>query len=170
MHRLLNTVKIIIGLLLFFPLCASALPSDSEKNLTITAGPTELNYKTGFNSYEGNVKIDQGETHLTAERLTTQRNPSHKIDEAIAYGLHTLAHYWTIPRAGDPVFHARAKIIKYYPLKSLVILQGSAIVTQGENSFQGPEIVYNIKDQTVISSPSTNGRSTIIIEQTKLES
>lgn len=165
-----NTALMIIGFLLFLPFSVFALPNDSEKNMHITANSTLLNYKTGFNTYEGDVKIDQGETRLTADRITTQRNNNHKMEEAIAYGTKTLAHYWTIPREGDDVFHAKAKIIKFYPLKSLVILEGDVVVNQGNNSFQGPEIIYNIKDQTVVSPPTKKGRSTIIIEQTKLES
>ncbi len=165
-----SSVLAMIGLWLWLPVYTYALPSDSEKNMHITADSTLLNYKTGFNLYEGNVKITQGETRLTAERLTTQRNNNHKMEEAIAYGTKTLAHYWTIPRKGDQVLHAKANIIKFYPLKSLVVLNGNVLVTQGNNSFQGPEIIYNIKDQTVVSPPTKKGRATIIVEQTKLES
>jgi lipopolysaccharide export system protein LptA len=171
MRRHHDAVFLIIGLLLFFPFFAFALPDDSEKNMHIVADSTLLNYKSGFNTYEGNVKIDQGETRLTADHLTTQSNDKHKMQEAIAYGTpQQLAHYWTIPRTGDPVFHAKAKIIKFYPIKSTVVLQGDVVVTQGDNSFRGPEIIYNIKDQTVLSPANKKGRSTIIIESTKLDS
>jgi lipopolysaccharide export system protein LptA len=171
MRRHHDVVLLITGLLLLFPCFAFALPHDSEKNMHITADTTLLNYKSGFNTYEGNVKIDQGETRLTADRLTTQNNARHKMEEAIAYGTaQQLAHYWTIPQPGDPVFHARAKIIKFYPIKSTVVLQGDVVVTQGDNSFKGPEIIYNIKDQTVLSPATKKGRSTIVIEPTKLDS
>jgi lipopolysaccharide export system protein LptA len=145
-----------------------ALPEDSSKNMHIDADSTLFNYKTGFNTYEGNVNVLQGATHLTADRVTTQNNDHHKISEAIAYGKDKLAHYWTVPQKGDPLFHAQAKIIKFYPLTSLVVLQGEVQVTQGNNSFNGSEIIYNIKDQTVTSPANKKGRATIIIDPTKL--
>jgi lipopolysaccharide export system protein LptA len=165
-----DIVILITGFLLLLPCIAFALPDDGKKNLHIIADSTLLNYKSGFNTYEGNIKIDQGETRLTADRFTTQNNTQHKMEEAIAYGTNKLAHYWTIPRKGDPVFHAKAKVIKYYPIKSMVVLQGDVIVTQGDNSFSGPEIIYNIKDQTVLSPVNKQGRSTIIIEPAKSDS
>jgi lipopolysaccharide transport protein LptA len=161
--------KFLCGLLLVLQVTTVfALPEDSGKNMHITADTTLFNYKTGFNTYEGDVKVLQGETHLAADLVTTQNNDHHKITVAIAYGKSKLAHYWTLPQKGDALFHAQAKIIKFYPLTSLVVLQGDVLVTQGNNSFNGPEIIYNIKDQTVTSPANKNGRATIIIEPAKL--
>jgi lipopolysaccharide export system protein LptA len=157
-------------ILLFAATQAWALPEDNTQSMHITADSTLFNYKSGFNVYEGNVSVTQGETRLTADKLTTQSNDKHKIEVAIAYGLHNPAHYWTIPKIGDAPFHARAQTIKFFPQKSNVILDGNALVTQGNNSFHGAEIIYNIKDQ-IVSSPATKkGRSTIIIEPAKLNS
>jgi lipopolysaccharide export system protein LptA len=160
--------RIILSILLGFAMTiAIALPEDSNKSMHIRADSTMLNYKSGFNSYEGNVKLIQGETHLDADRVTTQTNDRHKIAEAIAYGKDkTLAHYWTIPRKGDPEFHAEAKVIKFYPIKSTVILEGDVAVKQGENSFHGPVIVYNMKDETIQVPPSDKGPATIVIQPT----
>lgn len=163
MHRLLKFL-----LLYSFMNTALALPTDDTKVMQIVADSSQLNYKSRNNIYEGNVKVDQGSTHLLADRVTTQNNEHHKLSEAIAYGTKQLAHYWTIPRENDPELHAYAKVIKFYPLKSQVVLEGDVVVTQGENSFHGPSIIYNIKDQTVISPPTIQGRSTIIIEPTKI--
>jgi lipopolysaccharide export system protein LptA len=159
--------RIILSILL---LCASfaaiAMPEDNSKSMHIRADSTLLNYKSGFNSYEGNVKVTQGETHLDADRVTTQNNDRHKIAEAIAYGTKNLAHYWTVPRKGDPEFHAEARVIKFYPIKSTVVLEGDVAVHQGENSFHGPIIVYNMKDETIQVPPSDKGPATIVIQPT----
>jgi lipopolysaccharide transport protein LptA len=149
---------------------AWALPDDGTKNMHIVADTTLFNYKSGFNTYEGKVKVLQGETNLAADRVTTQSNSKHKIEEAIAYGEKSPAHYWTLPKPGDPLFHAWAKIIKFYPQKSTVYLEGNVVITQGNNSFKGPELIYNIKDQTVFSPANKKGRATIVIEPAKFES
>jgi len=167
MCRLHNATAFFIFL---FSMSLFALPGDDQQTMHIDASTSTFNYKTGTNLYEGNVKIDQGTTHLTADRVVTMSNGHHKIEEAIAYGLTQLAEYTTLQKPGDPVLHAKAKIIRFYPAKSLVYLEGDVTVTQGKNTFQGPVITYNMKDQVVVAPPSKTGRATIIIEPSQLKS
>lgn len=148
---------------------AFALPDDSEQIMHIIADTSAFDYKGGQSTYEGNVKVDQGSSHLTADRVVTKNNAQHKIEEAIAYGTNKLAEYTTLPKPGDAVFHAKANVIKFYPPKSMIILEGKVLVTQGDNSFNGPLIIYNIKDQTVIAPASKGGRATIIIDPNELK-
>ncbi|MDR3477592.1 MAG: lipopolysaccharide transport periplasmic protein LptA [Gammaproteobacteria bacterium] len=159
---------LMLALLTFCGTHSFALPTDETQKMDIIANSSLLNYKNGANVYEGDVKIDQGATHLTADRVTTQNNDKHKMEEAIAYGTQKPARYWTIPKEGDLEFNAFAKVIKFYPIKSIVILEGDVVVTQGNNSFHGPLIIYNIKDQTVSAPASNKGRATIIIEPKNL--
>lgn len=149
---------------LIFSLNVYAHPDDLREKIHIKADSQELNYNTGINSYSGNVQIDQGTTHLNAARVVTKNNNQHKIQEAIAYGDKELAKYTTIPKTGDAVMQAEAKIIKFYPLKATIVMEGNVIVTQGENSFHGPTIIYNIKEQTVSVPASETGGATITIE------
>jgi lipopolysaccharide transport protein LptA len=165
MHRISQVIVIALAL---SGTVSHALPTDETQKMNIIANSSLLNYKNGANVYEGDVKIDQGATHLTADRVTTQNNDKHKMEEAIAFGTKKLARYWTIPKDGDLEFNAFAKVIKFYPIKSTVILEGDVVVTQGNNSFHGPLIIYNIKDQTVSAPASNKGRATIIIEPKKL--
>lgn len=143
---------------------AMALTTDEQQPIHIAANATQYNYKTGKNIYEGDVKITQGSTTLLAERVETQNNEHHKIEAAFAYGKNKLAEYSTIPKPGDALFKAKANVIKFYPPKSLIILEGNVMVTQGENSFQGQQIVYNIKDQTITAPELKGVRSTIVIQ------
>lgn len=150
--------------LLCFPLILLALSDDHEQKMHIVADSSTFNYKTGVDTYEGNVRIDQGTTHLTADKLVTSKNAQHKIEKAIAYGTKKLAEYTTVPKQGDKIFHAKANVITFYPLRSFVSLEGNVVVTQGQNSFQGPIISYNMKDQIVTAPASKIGHATIIIE------
>lgn len=166
----LRYIRLLFFILLFSPLTLFALKTDDQQVVHINSDGSTFNYKTGTNLYEGHVKIVQGTTHLTADRVVTTNNNNHKMEQAVAYGLTQLAEYTTIPKPGDPVLHAKAKIIKFFPIKSIVYLEGDVIVTQGKNSFQGPVIVYNMKDQIVTAPPSKTGRATIIIEPSQLKS
>ena len=125
---------------------AYALREDNKEKIHIRADSTIYNYKNGITVFEGNVKVDQGSTHMTADRLITKANEQHKIKETIAYGLHQLAHYWTLPKLGEKEIHAHAKIIKFYPIESNIVLEQNVVVTQGENSFQGELVPYKRND------------------------
>lgn len=157
----------LMAFFLSYPLLSSALPTDKHEKVFIVADSTTYNYKTGMNIFEGHVKIDQGTTHITADKLITKSNPQHKIQEATAYGLEGLAHYWTLQKVNEPEVHARAKIIKFYPIESNVTLEQNVLVTQGENSFRGQLIHYNSNDQTIIVPATKNGRAVLVYNPDK---
>lgn len=154
----------LIGLLFLLVLCANAyaLPEDRRAKLHITADTSIYNYKSGENYFEGHVMVDQGTTHVTADRLTTKSDTGHRIQEAVAYGVGDLAHFWTTPKNGEAVINAKAKVIKFYPLTSNTTLQGDVEVMQGQNNFHGQLIHYNMNDQTIIVPETKSGRAVLV--------
>jgi len=168
MFRIPNLTSMLL-VVFFFGLSATtfALPGDNQQKVYIVADTTTYNYKSGVNIFEGHVKVDQGSTHITADRLVTKSNAQHKMQEAIAYGTTELAHYWMLPKEGDPEIHAHARIIKFYPLDSNATLEQDVVVTQGDNSFHGQLILYNSKDQTIIVPPAKDARSILVYDPDK---
>ncbi|OGT41047.1 MAG: lipopolysaccharide transport periplasmic protein LptA [Gammaproteobacteria bacterium RIFCSPHIGHO2_12_FULL_37_34] len=159
--------KIFFSILLGFSLHAYALKIDRQTVVHIVADSSIYNYKSGVNLFEGHVKIDQGTTHITADKVVTKDNQSHKIKEAIAYGTKQLAHYWTLPKLNEPEIHAQAKIIKFYPIETNIVLEKNVILTQGENSFHGELIHYNKNNQTIIVPAAKNSRAVLIYNPNK---
>lgn len=159
MYRLLS-IFILFGMtsLVF------ALPSDAKEKVYIQADSIIYNYKTGINVYQGHVIIDQGTTHVTSDRLITKNNEEHKIKEAIAYGLTTRAHYWTLPKENEPIMNAYANVIQLHPIEQTVTLEKNVLVTQGHNQFQGQIVHYNKLDQTVIVPPTKGARAVIVYD------
>lgn len=157
----------LFGLFCFLLQAASnacfALKSDSQKKIRIIGDYALLNYKTGINTFEGHVQVDQGTTHVSADRIQTVNNTHHEIKEVTAFGLQKLAHYWTLPNLGEHEIHAHAKIIKFFPQNSNARLEQDAIVVQGNNSFRGETILYDMNEQTVTVPPSKNGNKAVII-------
>ena len=145
-------------------LTAFALPQDKKEVLHVVADITTYDYKKGLNYYEGHVQVDQGSTHLTADRMTTKSSNKHRIEEAIAYGINAPAHYWTTPNAGEEVVDAYGKVIKYYPETRNTTLQGDVVITQGQNNFHGQLIHYNMNDQTIIVPETKNGRAVLVYD------
>lgn len=154
--------------LLLLPSLVAALPTDSDFPMQVTADSSLINYKTGVNVYEGNVKVVQGSSQLFADKVITQNNSDHKIGVATAYGYKKLAEYITTPKVGDQPLDAKADVITFYPPTSKAVLTGNVTVNQGENNFHGPVIIYNIKDQIVTVPPTKDGQATIIIEPKQL--
>lgn len=143
---------------------ASALKSDTKKKVFIMSDFALLNYKTGIHTFTGHVLVDQGATHVSADKIQTISSKQHQIKQVTAYGLETLAHYWTIPKAGDSEIHARAKIIKFFPTSSNAILEKNAIVTQGNNSFRGDRILYDMHEETITVPASQHGKAVLIYD------
>jgi lipopolysaccharide export system protein LptA len=158
---------IFLFILLIHTMSVYALSDDRLKNVHIVADSGVYNYKTGINVYEGHVKIDQGTTHVTADRITTKNNAKHQIQEAIAYGIEHLAHYWTLPNPDEAVMHAYAKVIKFYPLESNVTLEKNVFVSQGKNNFRGQLVHYNSANQTITLPPEQNGHAVIVYNPDK---
>ena len=147
---------------------ALSLPQDKKELLHVAADSTIYNYKSGINVFEGNVKVDQGSTHITADKLTTKTNRQHDIQEMIAEGIKSPAHYWTTYEMGEPDIHAEANIIKFYPIDSNIILEKSVHMTQAENSFKGQMILYNSATKTITVPAAAKGRATLVYYPEKL--
>lgn len=144
-----------------------ALPSDRNEKIFIVADSSVYNYKTGINIFEGHVKVDQGSTHLIADKLTTKSNSKHEIQEMIAYGEKKLAQYTTLPKQGELIVKASSKIIKYYPVEANVVFENDAHVVQGENYFQGQKILYNMNEEIITVPASVSGRAILVYNPDK---
>lgn len=167
-HNVTRNASFLLAIILFlFPLLAYSLDSDKQAILYITSDAWSYNFKTGIDIYEGHVKVDQGTTHILADKLITKKNEQHKIREATAYGIENLAHFWTLPQPDDEELHAKAKIIRFYPIESNLTLEQAVNVVQGKNHFQGELIHYNSKDQTINVPASANGRARLVFNPNK---
>lgn len=147
---------------------AQAMPEDRDKQLELSADTADLNQQTHRGEFLGNVQLDQGTTHLTANKAITEGSAQNKLVAAVAIGdAQSQAHYWTQTAVDKPLLHAYADTIRYYPDKHLIELVGNARVEQGKNSFIAPKITYDTLKQHVLSSNDGNTRTTIILHPEK---
>lgn len=164
MHPLLKACFFLLSSLL--STAALALPSDAQQKIHITADATTYNFKSGITVFTGHVLADQGSTHLSADKLITKSDNQHQIQEVIAYGQgKTQAHYSTLPHPNQAVLHAIGDVIHYFPVTANVRLQDHVTVQQGENSFQGELILYNMNEQTITVPPTPRGRAVLVYNQ-----
>lgn len=154
-----------LAMMVFIILISSpsfALPNDSTQPVHIYSDAVTYNYKTGVDIYTGHVKVDQGTTHIRADKLITKKNSEHKIAEAIAYGIANRATFSTLPKEDEKEIHASAKTIMFYPILANATLEQDVKVTQGLNSFTGEIIQYDNAEQTITVPAQKNSRADIV--------
>jgi lipopolysaccharide export system protein LptA len=157
-------VSIIFLLVSVFPLTGFSLESDKKLPMVIKANSAEMNNSNHKGKFSGNVELDQGTTHLRANKAITHGTIQNKLKLAIAKGSkNKQAHYWSTTDPKKPLLHAYADIIEYYPLENKILLIGNALVKQGKDTYTAPKIEYNTKTQHVLSASHNKGRTTIII-------
>jgi len=129
---------------------------------TIDSDSAEMNYKTRIATFNGNVRANDKNSTLTADKAIAHRNKNRQISRVIAYG--NLAHYRTITSPKKPPLHAQAKIIKYYPPKHEVVLLDHAFARQGADTIRSPVIHYNTLKRVLHSTASKKGPTHIMID------
>ncbi|MBY0545129.1 MAG: lipopolysaccharide transport periplasmic protein LptA [Gammaproteobacteria bacterium] len=165
---------LLLALICLLPLFALAeLPSDKTAKLYIVSDNAQLNKATGISVFSGNVKVDHGSTHVTADKLTTYSDKNNQVIKAIAEGANgNFATYQTMTDPKKPPLNAKALIIQYFPQQHYVILIGQAVVTQGPDSITGPQLEYDLKNQILITKNNGSmgsGRTKIVIQPNDVE-
>lgn len=153
------------GILLLVLTSASfALPSDKNEVLTFRAHFADINQEVHLGVYKENVELDQGSTHLRADKALTEVDAKNRLIKAEAEGSKSQpAHFWTTIDEKKPPVHAYADTIRYFPEKHLIQLIGHARVIQGKDSFSAPTIHYDTLHQHVMSRSESKGQTVIII-------
>ncbi len=92
-------------------------------------------------AYEGHVKVDQGKTHLTGDKLVIHLTADNKVKSMIDSG--NPATYLTNDPHHSGMIHAKANKITYNQQTDTVSLDGNAFVKQHGNSIKAAHITYN---------------------------
>ena len=150
--------------LLMYPYISYALDSDGDEPIYVQSDAAQINNSTGFGEYMGNVVMDQGTTHITADHATTTTDDDGDLVEATAQGsTDEQVHYWTRTALDKPLFHAYADRMEYKAQEDKIYLYGNAQITQGDDSYSAPTIEYDMVADQVVSPENQAGRTTIII-------
>jgi lipopolysaccharide transport protein LptA len=165
---------LLLSLLAGLPCIATAAPVTQDE-LHINADSFDLNRQAGVTTFVGHVRLDQGATHLVADKLEI-KSTNNQVTKTTAFG--DLAHYWTTPTANpkktattaqkQPAnINAVAKTIEYYPQTRKIFLIGKASATQDNNTIKSPRIEYDVDSGHLVSTASPEGRTFIVIQNNK---
>lgn len=126
-----------------------ALPADRQAPIEVQADKMTWTQNNQTAIYQGSVDIQQGELHLTSERLTLTRNAQGKLDTLEATGEAPLAYFRDLPSPDKPPFKAWANMIHYDTAAGLIRLEGNARLTQGKDTIEGHKLTYDLSTQDI---------------------
>lgn len=163
MKRLLQYLCLVSGC--FFANVEAATlktTTDSELPVHITSDHANFDNKSGIATYIGNVQVNQGSRHLTANKLVIESDANNRIKIMIATG--SPATFSSQQNPNKPAGTGAAKIIKYYPQQDKVDLLQHAQLTQNGDTISGPKLSYNFVTEVLQGNSSARERTTVILQ------
>lgn len=148
---------------------ALGMPGDREQAIHISADKALRDEKKGLTVYSGNVVLDQGSLHISADRITVFRI-NEEGDKIVAKGQPALVQQK--PSEDEELMRAHADIIEYYKGEDRLRLQSNAQIEQGSSTVTGNTIDYFISKQLVKAGSDTSredSRVMVVIPANKLE-
>jgi lipopolysaccharide export system protein LptA len=159
-------------LMLLVPLAIPGLTSAETKPpvepINIEADNAKILEKEGKSVYSGHVVLIQGNTRLTADKITVLSTEG-KLSRITAEGKPVKYLQANEPKAAD--ISAEAEKVDYFALEKRIVLLTNARLTQGRTVFSGNRIEYNDDTKVVTANQSESGkqRVQVIIHPEKKE-
>ncbi|SFX02140.1 lipopolysaccharide transport periplasmic protein LptA [Marinospirillum alkaliphilum] len=162
---------LLLSLLLAYSSLTLALPEDREKPVQVQSERMQWNNQQQLATYTGQVEVTQGELKIKAELLELHRGEDGALERATASSPGELAYMRDRPRAEEPKVEAWAETIDYQPAQDRVVLTGNARLVQGEDSFRGHRLTYNLLSQDIQAeqAESDAGRVEVILTPRRRE-
>jgi len=138
---------------------AYALPSDQDQPITVEADSVEIDDRTGISVYIGDVIVDQGSIHLTADKVTVYQIEK-RTDKIVAIGKPVKFRQMT--EAGEEV-KGRAIQVEYHASRDELFLIGDAEIIQGKDRATSDRITYDRKKALVKAGAAAKGKERVRI-------
>lgn len=129
-----------------------ALSSDRDQNIRVQADSAVVDDKSGMSTYRGNVVVDQGTLHITADevQIISKQNEVVKVVASTDLNSSHLAHYQQMPDNSKQLVEADARQITWFVKERQLELEGDASLRQThDTSFSGALIHYDANKGTV---------------------
>lgn len=160
----MNFTKMLLFSSFLFSNSVFALATDSQQPINIIADKATIDDASGTAIYEGNVIITQGSIEMKSAKVTLNYTAKQTLDKVIAEG--DPVTFKQTPEGGKEDIHAKAKRMEYLADKNTIHLTQQAELSQGQDSFAGEHISYNIQDGIIRADKggSEKGRISVVIQ------
>lgn len=147
-----NLLKAPVGMAVLMALALSvllsspayALKSDREQPINVESVEQSADLQANKLVFSGDVVATQGSIKVKADKIEITRNNDGTLKSIIAYGSPT-----TFEQQQDNgrYIRSRSSTLSYIPQETKIVLQGRAVIWQGESKMSGERIEYNINSQ-----------------------
>jgi lipopolysaccharide export system protein LptA len=153
-----------LGLVLLTLVLAStaAAQPDKDEPVRLEADQAQLNNATGESVYTGDVRLTQGKTVITGDRLELYTTDDGAIERAVVTG--EPATYKGQPEKKKTIVRGEApRMIYYAGSDERIRMTEGAVLWQGKDRLEGETVVYRVKEDTVEADSSEGGEDRINI-------
>lgn len=120
---------------------ALGLPDDRNQPIHIEADSAVRDQLSGITTYTGNVEMDQGSIHISADKILIYTQDQ-KVSKIIATGIP--AHFQQKPSAEKEIILARGNTLIYEVVQDKLSITENAQVEQDGSIVSGDLINYDI--------------------------
>lgn len=133
---------------------AYALKSDQNQPINVESVEQSADLQANKIIFAGDVVATQGTIKVKADKVEVTRNTNGSLKSIVAYGSPV-----TFEQEQDNgrLIKSRSSTLSYIPEESSIVLQGRAVVWQGESKITGERIEYNIQSQKLKASSKNQG-------------
>ncbi|WP_319380040.1 lipopolysaccharide transport periplasmic protein LptA [Thiomicrorhabdus sp.] len=137
---------------------------ESKTPVQIDADRLQVLEQQGTSIYQGHVNIKQGSFELRGDEVEV-KHPGNQLNTLIAKG--QPASFQRYLREEKTLVKGRAQQIIYDAKNRIVTLKGNAEIEQSsKHKISGPELVYDIQNQTLQASSLPNQKQRISVTLT----
>ncbi len=137
--------------------CMPAAAADRrDQPVAIRADHIELNERTGHALYRGQVRLQQGDVTIRAERLEAWQRDG-KTMRTLASGRPASFHQ-APATPGDEATEFTAARIDYHVRQRIVHASGNAVAARGQDRFQATTLRYEIEPRRLSAGGQGHGR------------
>lgn len=138
---------------------AIALDSDRDQPAIVDAQDIEIDFATGRWIYRGDVTIQQGTLHMTADEIHLFFDDD-VLQRAIAHG--QPAVFRQQPEGSDHLIRGQAQTIEIDEIENVAIFSGEAKLQRHRDTIMGETIIYHMETEkmTVRGNVTMPGQTT----------
>ena len=117
------------------------------EDIKVQSNYMQFDMATGSSTYEGDVKISQGNIELNGDKVIIQRQQD-EIQQILIDG--QPARY-TQDETSENKIHARSQHMQYLAAEHLLIMTVDAKLEQPDHTIESQRIVYDTKNKIVVA-------------------
>jgi lipopolysaccharide export system protein LptA len=125
-----------------------------EENIQVQANHMKFDMETGSSTYEGDVKINQGEIELNGDKVIIKR----QHNEIQQINIDGQPARYIQDEDSEQKVHASSQHMRYFAKKNRLIMTIDARLEQPDHTIESQRIVYDTKNKIVLAGSNKQNK------------